>query len=62
MPPKEAGLVALGKAMRDGITAIPAAWQLGLLIPGATAVAVAGALIPAIRAARLPAAEALRNE
>jgi putative ABC transport system permease protein len=45
-----------------GVAATPPAWQLALLVPASIAVAVAGALLPARRAARLSAAEALRFE
>jgi putative ABC transport system permease protein len=45
-----------------GVAATPPAWQLALLVPTSLAVAVAGALLPARRAASISAADALRFE
>jgi putative ABC transport system permease protein len=45
-----------------GVAATPPAWQLALLVPASLAVAVAGALLPARRAASISAADALRFE
>ena len=58
------GFFQFAKALSDGGEggAIPAAWSLALVVPGAIALAALAALGPAALAARQPPADALRHD